>query len=128
MAFEIINLLTYLLTYLRQPLLHADLFTRRANTDRPLRTCGMNIRRSCTMAWNHASTKSACERDTLPDLLTYSGLQASNVRSRFFFSPGGAWTPHRKTPRISNHSVLHTTVDQYAIVVELGDCKLTSVP
>jgi len=61
------------------------------------RTCGINIRRSCTMAWNQASTKSAWEREILPDLLTYSGLQASNVRSKFFFTPGGAYRQSKHT-------------------------------
>jgi len=69
------------------------LFTHQGNIT--THTCGMNIRRSCTMAWNQASTKSACEWDTLPDLLTYCGLQASNVRSKFFLTPGGAYTNHK---------------------------------
>lgn len=76
---------------------HIVWFTCHVHSAEMLCTCGMNIRRSWTMAWNHASTNSAWERDALPDLLTYSGLQASNVRSKFFFTPGGAFTEHTMT-------------------------------
>ena len=50
--------------------------------------CGRYVRRSCTTAWNHASTKSRFARARLP-FSTYAAPHDESVRCRFFLRPGG---------------------------------------
>ena len=56
-----------------------------------LPTCGMKVRLSWMMAWNHARTKVAWLLTTVPlsDLRTLPEDQAARVRCMFLFTPGG---------------------------------------